>query len=95
MPVAGFCGFDVVPSGAVITTLSKRIGTWSGKYSVLDTAASTVIHGSLPASTVDEGTSHCLCAMAENGSAAAMTAARIEMRFMGCAPGRVRFRAWR
>src|SRR5690606_33098549 len=82
LPVPVFCNSPVLPSGAVAVTWSRRIGTWSGKNSWLDTAPSKVTHTSLPLTTACEGMIHCLCAAADSGSSAAIARASRDVRFM-------------
>src|SRR5690606_5664219 len=65
---------------------SRRIGTWSGKNSWLDTAASKVTQTSPPATTACEGMIHCLCAEAAMGSAAARASASARVFFIIMSP---------
>src|SRR5690606_28339544 len=82
LPVLALRSSTLLPSGAVAVTLSRRIGTWSGKNSWLDTAPSKVTHTSLPLTTACEGMIHCLCAAADSGSSAAIARASRDVRFM-------------
>src|SRR5690606_6924418 len=77
LPVEGFSGAWIEPSGATTVTESSRIGTWSGWNRVFDTAASTVTQASSPDSTVAEGVIHIRCAWADG---AARRAARPSAR---------------
>src|SRR5690606_14067780 len=81
-PVAPFASSALLPSGAVTVMPSRRIGTWSGKNSWLDTAASKVTQTSPPLTTACDGMIHCLCAEAVMGSTAARASASARVFFI-------------
>src|SRR5690606_10623195 len=81
-PVAPFASSALLPSGAVTVMPSRRIGTWSGKNSWLDTAASKVTQTSPPVTTACDGMIHCLCAEAVMGSTAARASASARVFFI-------------